>query len=586
MSTLDSLQVVLVAGEVFAVATLAMAIAWLGAGKQAASRRHLAWAAAFAGLLALPLLMLLSPSLVHITLAAPEPVVVPQDFAAMPPMAQESSAFDFDTATIAKALLWVWLAGAGLVLARAGFAVIALARLKAQSVPHRFGHLAIDGPACELRIATVDNRCGPVTWGLFKPIVLLPKDATAWPRDRLDAVLRHELAHVARRDSLTQALAMIVCALYWPNPLVWFGARRLRREAEMAADDAALLSGIRPSTYASALLRIANDFNSRDVSHVPLAMAAPSALEARVQSVLAAAHARTGVTAKDVARIGAIAVVVAAAVAVARPSFAEAKAKPAPTRDLQVAALNASHARATASAHVMNASMRSMTSADASSDSDSEASSDADASSDQNDGDWQWAEAPTPPVPPTPVVAPEALPALPATPATPATPVTPQALRGGEVYRYDVVDDNGRRVHVYRSKLTPEDRRKIDAAMRQAQESLRAVQPQIERAMRDAHVAERVNDALRAEQPRIQAALAEAQRHAQDAQRRAQAEVQRAMARMQVAMDARRKVHADVAQALDRVAEAMDRAAEQAHARADAAHAAEDEASDRADTQE
>ena len=37
----------------------------------------------------------------------------------------------------------------------------------------------------------------PMAWGIWRPKILLPGDATTWPQDRMRSVLLHELAHVA-----------------------------------------------------------------------------------------------------------------------------------------------------------------------------------------------------------------------------------------------------------------------------------------------------------------------------------------------------------------------------------------------------
>ncbi|MGA9795020.1 MAG: M56 family metallopeptidase [Rhizomicrobium sp.] len=319
MSDLLSMQILLAAGEAFAASSLIVALAWLAAARNTASQRHLVWFASFVALAALPLLATIVPSQITYMLAGPI-VAVTQGFDPAMVAAPEPAGFTFDTATVVEMLIAAWLLGVVLIAVRGFIAAFALWNLRRNSVPHRFGHLAIEGPRCDLRLAQQD--CGPMTWGIFRPVVLLPSDAEEWPRARLEAVLLHELAHVRRKDSLTQLASLAVCALYWPNPLVWLAAARLRREAETAADDAVLIAGVRPSAYAGALLQIASEFRVQRLS-LPLAMAAPSALEARVKSVLAPGKSRSGVTKMDVFKIACMAAMATSAIVLARPSLAQ-----------------------------------------------------------------------------------------------------------------------------------------------------------------------------------------------------------------------------------------------------------------------
>ncbi len=128
---------------------------------------------------------------------------------------------------------------------------------------------------------------GPLTVGIVHPVILLPALAMEWHADRRRAVFAHELAHVRRRDTRTQALAHIACALYWFNPLAWLAARALRRERERACDDVVIGLGVRPSSYAQDLLDIAQVLGSRVSPSAALAMARRSELEGRLVSLLA-----------------------------------------------------------------------------------------------------------------------------------------------------------------------------------------------------------------------------------------------------------------------------------------------------------
>lgn len=98
----------------------------------------------------------------------------------------------------------------------------------------------------------------PFAWGCWRPVVILPAEFRGWSLPRQSDVLAHELAHVVRLDWISLLLGRIVCMLYWPLPLAWWGARRMSGEAERACDDQVLLLGSIPADYARQLLEFAS----------------------------------------------------------------------------------------------------------------------------------------------------------------------------------------------------------------------------------------------------------------------------------------------------------------------------------------
>ena len=86
-------------------------------------------------------------------------------------------------------------------------------------------------------------------------------------------MLRHELAHIARGDALSQLVAGFVCALYWFHPLVWIAERRLRAECERACDDRVVSLGTPAPEYAAHLLEVARSARSFGRPVLSVAMA-------------------------------------------------------------------------------------------------------------------------------------------------------------------------------------------------------------------------------------------------------------------------------------------------------------------------
>ena len=96
----------------------------------------------------------------------------------------------------------------------------------------------------------------PLTWGVIKPVVILPPESRNWTQDQRSSALFHELSHIKRGDFLIKILARCSVALYWFNPLSWFAFRMMKKEQEKACDELVLKTGVKPSTYAVNLLSI------------------------------------------------------------------------------------------------------------------------------------------------------------------------------------------------------------------------------------------------------------------------------------------------------------------------------------------
>jgi bla regulator protein blaR1 len=101
----------------------------------------------------------------------------------------------------------------------------------------------------------------PGVVGFLRPVLLLPEDiANKLTPAQLEAVLAHEQCHIRRRDNLTSALHMIVEAIFWFHPAVWWIGAKLVEERERACDESVLARGSEPQVYAEGILNVCKSY--------------------------------------------------------------------------------------------------------------------------------------------------------------------------------------------------------------------------------------------------------------------------------------------------------------------------------------
>ena len=97
----------------------------------------------------------------------------------------------------------------------------------------------------------------PVTIGFFKPIILFPIGMlTQLTLAEVDSILRHEMAHIVRKDYLINIIQSMMEIVLFYHPLVWWLSRVAREEREYCCDDAALTNTGEALDYAKTLVRI------------------------------------------------------------------------------------------------------------------------------------------------------------------------------------------------------------------------------------------------------------------------------------------------------------------------------------------
>lgn len=104
-----------------------------------------------------------------------------------------------------------------------------------------------------------EDIASPMSFGLFKPVVILPAAASEWAESTLEDVMLHELSHIKRLDWPTMLFCHVMTSLFWINPLLWFAKSRINEAAEQACDGAVLRYGKDGVGYAEDLLRLARE---------------------------------------------------------------------------------------------------------------------------------------------------------------------------------------------------------------------------------------------------------------------------------------------------------------------------------------
>jgi beta-lactamase regulating signal transducer with metallopeptidase domain len=142
-----------------------------------------------------------------------------------------------------------WIAAFALMCAAIGvarliWALSYLQRIYRQSFPVSGDHVADIAKCLALRLGVTQRyelrQCAsllsPAVIGWRRPTILLPCAWSSWADDQLQAALAHELAHVARGDSLTRLMATCATTLHFYHPFVHWLAARLSLSQELAAD--------------------------------------------------------------------------------------------------------------------------------------------------------------------------------------------------------------------------------------------------------------------------------------------------------------------------------------------------------------
>ncbi|NJJ40625.1 M56 family metallopeptidase [Paenibacillus apii] len=182
----------------------------------------------------------------------------------MPPITEHVTApiMPLKTASQISPIVWVWLVGFTLCALFFIIPHLRYRKIYKMAVPIRNDFIRKWQHSNllwrDVQIRQLDNISTPLTYGIFRPVVLLPKNLDYDEEKQLALILTHEFTHIKRFDTLKKwILATSVC-VHWFNPFVWVMYILANRDIELFCDETVIRKfgeNTKP-TYARALVRL------------------------------------------------------------------------------------------------------------------------------------------------------------------------------------------------------------------------------------------------------------------------------------------------------------------------------------------
>lgn len=228
-----------------------------------------------------------------------------------------------DAVSLAPICVSIWAIGCVVALAR-WFA----SWLQMRAIVRRAALADIPAPI-PVRLAPAAFEPGVI--GIVRPVLMLPTGIMErLTAAELETVIAHEMCHVRRRDNLTAAIHMVLEAVFWFHPFIWWIGARLLEERERACDEAVLGLGKDSQIYAESILKVCRFYVESKLPCV--AGISGSNLKRRVKAIMTSQVMDRLSTFKRVALGAAAATVIAVPIAVGVTSSPAAVAQGATER--------------------------------------------------------------------------------------------------------------------------------------------------------------------------------------------------------------------------------------------------------------
>lgn len=200
-----------------------------------------------------------------------------------------------------QTILFFWICGVLLLTARPVFAWQQVRRLRRSATALTEGTVLLRvaeicqsiGMQRDLRLAQSDKVASPTVIGWLKPMILLPPSTLCGlSAAELDAILAHELGHIARRDYLVNAAQILMETVFFYHPVIWLVSSAMRTTREECCDDIAVATTGDATRYAQALLWLEQHRSDMPVPQPALSSQGGQLLQ-RVRRILQRSNSQT-----------------------------------------------------------------------------------------------------------------------------------------------------------------------------------------------------------------------------------------------------------------------------------------------------
>ncbi|MDQ3015499.1 MAG: M48 family metalloprotease [Bacteroidota bacterium] len=190
-------------------------------------------------------------------------------------------------------MLTVWIGGVMLLMIRLAFSMGWVRHMRTTSVvssdiQHTINTI-VNRLHLKVRPITSESRLvqSPVTIGHLKPLILFPIGIiNQLTPQEVEAILTHELAHIVRRDYLSNLIQSFIETLFYYHPITWWISRMVRTERENRADDLAISWCGNQLGYVKALMTVEEMQIERSTSLAIGFASHKGAMLARIQRIL------------------------------------------------------------------------------------------------------------------------------------------------------------------------------------------------------------------------------------------------------------------------------------------------------------